>query len=441
MNEFISFLLNASAFYFFAVAVTYAFLLLLSWVKIRRYPRAIEGTLPGVSFLIPAFNEESLIVETIQTYLSLNHQDKEIIVINDGSSDQTLRLLSTMYLLRKTGDRVYQSITHPALRIINVPHMGKAQALNQGLFHARFDLICTMDADTIPCREGVEACLMAFAREEKLVAAGGVIQVMNSQVLKYNLPVENKRASWLVTFQRIEYLRTFICERLGWSLLDSTVLISGAFCMVKKTALLRVGGFNHRSITEDFDLIVRLRRAYAGEEHYLKILPVTTCYTQVPGSLRHLMRQRVRWQLGLMQTLFSNKALILNPRYGLTGLFAIPYMWLVELLSPIFELAAFVIVPVAWIMNQVSTEAFIGWLMAGLIYNFFLSVMGLVLDRLYVSRKKNHSWVRIALGSLLIHFGYKQLTMWWRFRALLKTVRSEPTWGEKPRDEIVLVNS
>lgn len=442
MKDLILFIVDATAFYFLVIACFYAVLLSLSWMKIRRYQKkTIPADLPGVSFLIPAYNEESLIVETIQTYLSLEHSKKEIIVINDGSSDQTMRLLSTMYFLRKIKDHTYQSVTHPELRIINVPHMGKAQALNQGLHHANYSLVCTMDADTIPSREGVEKCLAAFATDSKLIAAGGVIQVMNSRLLRQNVPVENETSSWLTTFQRIEYLRTFICERLGWSYLDSTILISGAFCMVKKEAVERVGGFNNRSITEDFDLIIRLRKGFAGEEHSMRILPVTTCYTQVPGTSRHLMRQRVRWQLGLMQTLFANKTLFLNPRYGLTGVLAIPYMWLVELLSPIFELTAYVIIPVAWFTGNVSTDAFFAWLMAGLFYNFFLSVMGLVLDRMYVSKSKNFSALKIAVGSLFIHFGYKQMTMWWRFRALLKTMGKDNTWGEKPREEIVLVNS
>ena len=433
--------LEVTAVYFFFIACLYAVLLVLSWVKIRRYHgKATATDLPGVSFLIPAYNEESLIVETIQTYLSLSHEKKEIIVINDGSSDQTMKLLSTMYFLRKVSDNNFESITHPALRIVNVPHMGKAQALNRGLFHARYPLVCTMDADTIPSREGVESCLSAFAQDKKLIACGGVIQVMNSQVLKNNLPVENAKGSWLVTFQRIEYLRTFICERLGWSLLDSTILISGAFCMVKKDAVERVGGFNHRSITEDFDLIVRLRKEFSGEDHSMRILPVTTCYTQVPGKVRHLMRQRVRWQLGLMQTLFANKTLFMNPTYGLMGLLAIPYMWIVELLSPIFELTAYVVVPMAWMLGAVSTDAFLAWMMAGLIYNFFLSLAGLYLDRKYISKSRAMSWRKIALGSLFIHFGYKQMTMWWRLRALFKTVGRNQGWGEKPREEIVFAN-
>ena len=435
----IVFLVEGTALYFFVIACLYFLLLVLSWIKMRRYQgmtRAAE--LPGVSFLIPAFNEESLIVETIQTYLSLSHEKKEIIVINDGSSDQTMRLLSTMYLLRKVKEHSYVSITHPELRIVNVPHMGKAQALNQGLHHAKYDLICTMDADTIPSRDGVEACLSAFAQDKTLIAAGGVIQVMNSGTLKNHLPVEGK-ASWLSTFQRIEYLRTFVCERLGWSLLDSTILISGAFCMVKKVAVERVGGFNHRSITEDFDLIVRLRKAYGEDEHRMRILPVTTCYTQVPGSVRHLMRQRVRWQLGLMQTLFQNTSLLLNPKHGILGLVAMPYMWLVELLSPIFELTAYVAIPLGWMTGVVSHEAAVAWVGVALFYNFFLSLAGLYLDQKYISKRPNLSWKKMVMGSLFIHMGYKQMTMWWRFRALLKMVSNHQHWGEKPREEIFIV--
>lgn len=346
-----------------------------------------------------------------------------------------------MYFLKKVSDNYFESITHPALKIVNGPHLGKAQALNRGLFYARYPLVCTMDADTIPSRQGVESCLSAFAQDKKLIACGGVIQVMNSPTLKNNLPVESKKSSWLVTFQRIEYLRTFICERLGWSLLDSTLLISGAFCMVRKDAVQRVGGFNHRSITEDFDLIVRLRKEYYAEEHSIRILPITTCYTQVPGKVRHLMRQRVRWQLGLMQTLFANKTLFMNPTHGLLGMLAIPYMWVVELLSPIVEMTAYVVVPLAWIMGEVSSEAFLAWTVAGVIYNLVLTLVGLFLDLKYISKSRAMSLREIVLGSIFIHFGYKQMTMWWRFRALFKTLGKNQTWGEKPREEITMVNS
>lgn len=404
--------------------------MLLSWVKIKKYRRetrklgAAENN-PAVSFIIPAFNEESLIVETIQTYLALPQDKKEIIVINDGSHDKTLKLLQTMFQLKRIEENsnVFHSITSPDLIVLEAPHLGKSQALNFGINHAKYDLICTMDADTIPTGRGVEGCLRAFAKDSKLVAAGGVIQTINAK-------------GWLTTFQSIEYLRTFLCERLGWSILGSTTLISGAFCMVKKEAWKKIGGFCHSSITEDLDLIVRLRKAYPGQNYRFRILPITTCHTQVPRDKKHLMVQRIRWQMGLIETLFKNADLCFNPAFGILGLVAIPYSWIVEVFSPLLEFAALLIIPYALFEGWIDPQLVVFYLCAGLIFNVIITLFGVYLDNKYVSRSKNWSCMKSAFQTIILHLGYKQLTSWWRLLALFKSFRKKKEWGEKPRQEI-----
>lgn len=436
------FILKVTAAYFMAINIIYGVLMILSWVKIKRFARfdrVLKSTAekPGVSFLIPVFNEETLIVETIQTYLALPQENKEIIVINDGSHDQTLRLLQTMFMLQRDSKNIklFRSITHPELKVIEAPHLGKAQALNFGVNIASFDLVCTMDADTIPDARGVEVCLRAFAQDKNLIAAGGVIQVLNSHVIKDNLPLKEDTKKWLPTFQRIEYLRSFICERLGWSLLRSTTLISGAFCMMKKEAVQRVGGFSQKSITEDLDLIMKLRKKYRHPKHGFRILPVTTCYTQVPSSFNHLKEQRIRWQQGLVQTLFSHPSLILHPGHGFFGLLAIPYMWLVELASPILEGLAWIVVPLAVFNGWITLDLVLFYLGLGIAFNVFITFFGIHLDNQYVSKSRNWSYVTSIFHTFLIHFGYKQLNSWWRFCALLKSTKVG-SWGNNPRDEI-----
>lgn len=446
LQEICLILLKATAFYFLTINLVYGVLMLLSWLKIKKYKqRRIKEKaiteLPPVSFIIPAFNEESLIVETIQTYLSLPQVKKEIIVINDGSHDHTMKLLQNMFQLQKTEDsQLYKSITQPELKVLEAPHMGKAQALNLGISYSSYDLICTMDADTIPMARGVDACLRSFAHDSKLMAVGGVIQVLSTQVLKDNSPLISRSKEWITSFQRIEYLRTFICERLGWSFLGSTLLISGAFCMLKKEAIKKIGGFNHRSITEDFDLIVRLRKAYQGEKYHFKILPITTCYTQVPRNLSHLSKQRMRWQMGLVQTLFQNTSLFLHPGHGVLGLFAIPYFWLVEAFSPLVELLAYIIVPYSIYQGWVPWELAVIYLGIGLIFNLIITLIGVYFDNKYVSKNKTWSCLTSTLETVLLHFGYKQLNSWWRLNALLRSLGRNQTWGEKPREEIIHQN-
>lgn len=122
-------LLKGSALYFIGVNSIYGLLLLVSWLKIKQFNQNEKNEpnndLPSVSFLVPAYNEETLIVETLQTYLSLPQENKEIIIVNDGSHDQTMRLLQVMYQLKKTDDpsgRLYQSITQPNLKVVEASH-------------------------------------------------------------------------------------------------------------------------------------------------------------------------------------------------------------------------------------------------------------------------------------------------------------------------------
>lgn len=443
LKDFGMLLLEGGAIYFVTVNFFYAALLILSWLKIKKYSGKDEVVniehLPAVSFLVPAYNEESLIVETIQTYLSLPQNNKEVIVINDGSHDQTMKLLQVMYQLKKIQTpegELFHSITHPQLKVIGAQHLGKAQALNLGVRYAQFDIICTMDADTIPTANGVEKCLEAFRIDPKLVAAGGVIQVLSSEELKDNSPLKKRANQRLTNFQRIEYLRTFICERLGWSFIGSTMLISGAFCMLKKEAIYKIGGFSPRSITEDFDLIVRLRKAYKGRPHSFKILPFTTCYTQVPRTIKHLYRQRIRWQMGLIQTLTQNGSLFLHPQHGFLGLIAIPYFWLVEAISPLISIIAYGMAPLALFNGWVSLETILLFASIGLSFNLLVTLIGNHLEKTYVGHKHPSSIFRNLWETFLLHFGYKQLTTWWRLLALFKVLTTSPSWGEKPRVEL-----
>jgi cellulose synthase/poly-beta-1,6-N-acetylglucosamine synthase-like glycosyltransferase len=431
-------------YFFIAVSITHGVLLLFSLMRIKEYLKEEDKTAlvpsPGLSFLVPAYNEETLIVETIQTYLSLPQEKKEILVIDDGSHDQTMKLLQVMFQLKKSLDpsgRLWHSVTRPELRVVEAPHSGKAGALNLGLNFARYDLICTMDADTIPRAQGVEACLQSMARNPKLVAVGGVIQVLSHHELKNNSPLKARALEKLTSFQRVEYLRTFICERLGWSFLGSTILISGAFCMVKKEAIKAIGGFSPRSITEDFDLIVRLRSLYRGKNHDFSILPVTTCYTQVPRTLRHLSRQRMRWHMGLIQTLFQNSYTFLHPQHGCLGFIAIPYFWLVEAFSPLICLLGMSSLLFSLINGWLEISAVALFFTLGLIYNLGLNLAGLWIDKTYVSRKSEWSPLEGMRDSLLIHFGYKQLNLWWRLLTLMRMGSRRPIWGEKPRAELI----
>lgn len=439
------FLLETIALYFIFVNVFAAFLFLLSYLNLKRFMKDNKDLpnpedLPAVSFIIPAFNEESLITETIQTYLLLPNIEKEIIVVDDGSADRTFTLLQAMFQLRRidTASGIFKSITHPELVVLKSTHQGKAASLNHGITHAKYDLICTMDADTIPTKKGVLSCLKAFKEDRKLIAAGGIIKVLKSHLINGNDPHPHRtNPGHLTILQNLEYLQAFICGRIGWSLLGSTTLISGAFCMAKKSAIQQIGCFTHNSITEDLDLIIRLRKHFKSSEYHFKVLPVISCHTQVPGDSQHLKEQRMRWHTGLIQTLSKNLSLNFNPEYGLMGMLAVPYLWLVEILSPLIELFAVLLITLAFFSDWINPSPVLYLLAAGLSLSVLTTLLSVYLESKYLSQGNRPQFLRTFIYSASFHLGYRQLTSYWRLAALMKSFGKSSHWGGKLRREII----
>jgi cellulose synthase/poly-beta-1,6-N-acetylglucosamine synthase-like glycosyltransferase len=437
-------LLQLAIYYFLTANFIYGALIVFSWMKISKYQEQEthfeeKMDLPPITFIISAFNEESVIVETTQTYLSLPIKEKEIIIINDGSNDCTFKVLQVMFQLERSNpnSNLFRSITVPELKVLEAAHLGKARALNLGISHARTELICTMDADTIPSSPGVIKVLKEFARDSKLLVAGGVIQVLKSSTLLENEPASTKKQRWLNSFQSIEYIRAFLCERLGWSFLGATVLVSGAFCMMRREALLRVGGFQQDSIAEDFDLILRMRRIYSDKIYHFKIFPITTCYTQAPRTLKHLKGQRIRWQRGLLETLINHRSMIFDFKQGLLGFIVIPYYWLFEVLSPLIELITLMLLILTWFQGHLSLPTVILYLGIGLAYNLFITLFGIYIDNKFVTKKYEWSFTKSLISTIILNLGYRQIISWWRLTANIKTFMIKKSWGEKPRQEII----
>ncbi|MFY7994235.1 MAG: glycosyltransferase family 2 protein [Bacteriovoracaceae bacterium] len=443
MREWISILIEYAGIYFLWANIIYGVMFLLAFLAIKRRHKKKINTeeLPPLSFLIPSFNEETLIVETIQTYLAHPEIKKEIILIDDGSKDATLNVLKNFYHLQLTEEKenlkIYQSITHPDLKVIGSIHQGKAQALNIGLRFAKYDIVCTMDADTVPNHEGIVKCLHEISRSAKTVAVGGIITPLNGETIFDNQIKSYSRRSWLVTQQRLEFLRAFVCERLGQGLIQGTVLISGAMAMFKKESLIQVGGFPINNLTEDFAVIMNLRHHYKHKGQ-IKIIPVHTGWTQVPKNCKELTAQRSRWQMGLVQTLTKHLSMTFNPSHGAAGLFIVPYLWAIEVLSPIIELSTYILLPLAWKNDLLHSPTVLLYFEIGIGINLFITMAGLYLEQKYILRLKRPTYFFTYFWTALTaFFGYKQFLSVVRFTGMIKLLFKRSYWQASVRDEIV----
>lgn len=445
--------------YFVAINLGYIALNLLSLGGIRRYlhshslddlPRAESGFEPPVSLLVPAFNEEATIGSSVRSMLQLNYPEYEVIVINDGSKDGTLEALKREFglvafpeaywrrLEVKPVRAVYRSKTHSNLRVLDKENGGKADALNAGINAARYPLFCGVDADSILERDSLRRVIEPFLEEPLTVAAGGTVRVANGCevdggfLTRVGLP-----RNPLALLQIVEYLRAFLFGRLGWSPLNAVLIISGAFGVFRREAVVAAGGYRHDTVGEDMELVVRLHRHHrVGRIPYrITFVPDPICWTEAPESLGVLKNQRVRWQRGLSESLTLNLPLLFHPRGGAPGWIAFPFMVLFEWLGPLIEVAGYAFMIAGFAFGVVSIEAFVVFMTVAFGFGLLLSTNALLLEE---ASFHVYPGLRplplLAAVAVLENFGYRQLNSLWRLWGLLRWMTgSRASWGEMKR--------
>ena len=445
--------------YFLAVNGWYLILLVSSLLELRRHMLLItdesrhlllSSTLsPTISILAPAYNEEATIETSLRALLALQYPSLEVIVISDGSKDRTIAVLTekfdlvpvkTIYERRiktKPVRALYRSSTYSALVVIDKENGGKADALNVGLGFARGDLVCAMDADTLIEADGLQRMVRPFLYGTDVVATGGTIRVVNGSEVKLGRVFKTAvPTSMLAGVQVVEYLRAFLFGRLGWNRLGGNIIISGAFGLFQRDAVVNAGGYLHDTVGEDMELVLRLKRlSYeqggAGE---IAFVPDPVAWTEVPESAKVLGRQRDRWHRGLADVLWRHRKMLFNPRYGVTGLLVFPYYVFVELLSPVIEAVGLVSLAVGLVFGVVDLR------FAGLFYltayglGTALTAFTLILEDLSFHRYETfRDRALLFWWALVENLGYRQLTVYWRLRGLWKFMRGSKDWGTMER--------
>jgi cellulose synthase/poly-beta-1,6-N-acetylglucosamine synthase-like glycosyltransferase len=404
---------------------------------------------PTISILAPAFNEEASIEGSLRALLALQYPQLEVIVISDGSKDQTVQVLidrfdlvpvKTIYEQRiqtKPVRALYRSSTYPALVVVDKENGGKADALNVGLSFAQGELVCAMDADTLIEADGLQRMVRPFLYATDVVATGGTIRVVNGSEVKSGRVVKTRvPTNALAGMQVVEYLRAFLFGRLGWNRLGGNIIISGAFGLFRREAVMDAGGYLHDTVGEDMELVLRLKRlSYEhGGPGKIAFVPDPVAWTEVPESLKILGRQRDRWHRGLADVLWRHKRMLLNPRYGVTGLVVFPYYAFVELLAPVIEAAGLLTLALGLIFGIID------WNFAALFYltayglGTALTAFTLILEDLSFHRYETfRDRALLFWWALLENLGYRQLTVYWRLRGLWKFLRGKKDWGAMER--------
>lgn len=408
---------------------------------------------PSVSLIAPAYNESLTIVDNVRSLLTLHYNNYEVIIVNDGSKDNTMDLLIQAYELERVDMEVDERIAtkkvrgiykakNPAyhkLLVVDKENGGKADALNVGVNVSRNKLIACIDVDCVLESDSLLKLVKPFMEEDrKVIATGGVVRIANSCVVEdgqlVSVHVPDK---FIARVQVLEYFRAFLMGRMAWTHLDGLLLISGAFGMFDKDIVIRAGGYNHKTVGEDMELLVRMRRLMYEEKVPCKVafIPDPLCWTEAPQTLNILRRQRNRWTRGTIETLMLHRKMIFNKNYGIHGLISLPLWVLFEWLAPLIEFFGLLFFLFLVLLGYADFTYFFSFL--GVVYSFAImtSVFAILFEeRSFQQYKKPGHMLSLVVTALLEPIFFHPVVVWSALMGNLDLLTGKNnSWGEMTR--------
>jgi len=460
MTDLLRFLDNAAGnlilVYFLLINTFYFLFNVLSLAGILRYRRMVTFVrfseifrmpiVKPISVIVPTYNEELGVIESVRSLLSLRYPVFEVIVVNDGSTDTTLTKLIEAFDLRpsksvfrksletKPVRCIYRSAVHPKLLVVDKVNGKKADAMNAGLNVSRYPLFCAVDGDSVLEKDALLKVVRPFLEDPvRTIGAGGIIRLSNGcdiregQVVRIGIP-----RNWIARFQILEYLRAFLGGRLGMSMIRSTLIISGAFGIFRKDIAMACGGYRAASITEDLDLCLRMQKHMHEQKKPYRIhfIPDPICWTEAPESLRVLARQRSRWHRGLVETLVRYRRMFLNPRYGVAGMFAMPFYAVFEMAGPFIECLGYALFASHVVLGRVNYPFAVMFFFVAVFYGTFISLLAILLEELSEHRyPRPRDILTLTAAGVVENLFYRQYLAVVRLWAFLEYLRGKNEWG------------
>lgn len=449
---FIAYLIGYSTFLFLSVIVG-------SFELYRIHRREImKNILPSdyyvpITVIVPAYNEEVTVVETVKSLLALEYRSYEIIVVDDGSKDNTSQKLIDafdMHLVHRPIRRqiacqpeefVYESRGEKVpLTLIRKKNGGKADSLNMGINASNFPYFICMDADSVLQYDSLRKIAQPVLEQDDIVAVGGIIRISNDVVLengrvkKYKMP-----RNILASMQVLEYDRSFLASRILFDKFNGSLIISGAFGLFKKDVVIAAGGYNHNTMGEDMELVVRLHEYCTVNNipYSIKYASDAVCWTQAPEKLRDLCKQRRRWHLGLFQSMHAHRTMFLNPKFGALSFISYLYFLIYELLSPFIEIFGVLTMALAWAIDLLNVRFMVLFFMIYAIFSAILSLSAFF-SRIYTTDMKL-SFGDSIKAILLCFFELTCLRFvlsWVRSTAFIGYRKRKLNWGRIERKKI-----
>lgn len=454
------------AFYAMTINLIYLVLMVLSVINVRRQSKRWElkassllfkeRMLPGISIIAPAYNEEKTIVESVNSLLNLVYPDYELIIVNDGSADQTLSVLIGTFDLKRIESKnnskletkhvrgVYMCKSRPKLVVIDKVNGGKADSLNVGINQSRKEYFCGIDADSILEPEALlKLASRVLDTDVETPALGGNVLPANGCTIEKG-SIANKAfpKNTLARLQTIEYIRAFMAGRLGWAFSNCLLIISGAFGLFRKERVIDVGGYltvsgkhGKDTVGEDMELVVRIGRMMRekGLKYKIDYVYNANCWTEVPEDLKSMRTQRYRWHRGLVDILTFHRKMLFNPAYGRAGLVAMPYFFIFEFIGPFIEIQGYLMILLSVILGLMNLEIAMLLFISTILLGVLISLYSVLIAQEGLEHLRPKDISILIFYAVAENFGPRQMISIWRFRATLRLLWRQDGWGKAKR--------
>ncbi|ATL49101.1 glycosyl transferase family 2 [Chitinophaga caeni] len=448
-----------------AIFFLYAMLACLSFIAIKRYKRrqvlqdnttglVASPLTPGISVIAPAYNEGVTIIYNVRSLLTLNYPRFEVVIVNDGSTDDTLEKLVTEFELKQVEFaydvripsqpvKGFYKSTNPAyaklLVVDKVNGKAKADAVNAGINASSFDYFLNTDVDCILDRDTLLKLIEPFMQEPKrVIATGAALRMVNSCEVDAGMIVRVRPPDeFLPRFQEIEYIRSFVLGKMGWTMLNAVPNVSGGLGLFDKDVVINAGGYDPKSFGEDMDMLIRMSKYMCEQKlpYAIRYVPETLCWTEGPSTLKVYKRQRVRWARGLMQTFTCHPKVLFNPKYKKLGWIIFPYNFFFEFLAPIIEFVGILYYIYIVIMGIINWK--FALILLVFIYTFSILITTLAICWDQLTMRYYNSWkevIGLIFTALLEPFLYHPLVMWFAITGYFNQLTNRKhAWGNMQR--------
>ena len=466
MFDSVKLLLTGVGYFFIAYLIGYSTFLFLSVIvgslDLYKHHRQeqFKSILPSdyyvpISIIVPAYNEEITVVDTVRSLLTLEYRAYEIIVVDDGSKDRTTEVLAKafdMHLVHRPIRRqvdcqreefIYETRAQKVpLTLIRKKNGGKADTLNMGINAANFPYFICMDADSVLQYDSLRRIVQPVLADGNVVAVGGIVRISNDvelengRVQRYRLP-----RNILAFMQVLEYDRSFLASRILFDRFNGSLIISGAFGLFKKSTVIAVGGYDRKTLGEDMELVVKLHEYCTSNSipYSIRYASDAICWTQAPERLRDLCKQRRRWHLGLFQSMYKHRTMFSNHRFGAVSFVSYLYFLIYELLSPFIEIFGVCTMALAWWFDLINVPFMVLFF---LIYAVFGAILTLTafFSRIYTAdlTVSFGDGVRAACLCLFELVFLRFILAWVRCTAFIGYRKRWLSWGRIERRKINL---